>query len=102
MKCKILIDGKEREVVISGITKAHRREFLGFAKELAKLDKNEEIDDGEKADKALEVMDWIEKLGIEHSNLIDEDKAKLDLEALDVITISTRDILQPTGDKKKL
>ncbi len=101
MKCKILIDGKEREVIISGITKSHRREFLDFAKMLAKIDKDDSMDDGEKAEKALKIMDWIEELGLKHSNLPDEDKKKLDLEASDIITETTREILQPAGDKKK-
>ncbi len=101
MKCKILIDGDEKEVIISGITKSDRREFLNQAKKLAKLDKDDSVDDGEKADRALGVMDWIEKLGLDHSNLTDEEKEKIDLEASDIITDTAREILQPVGDKKK-
>ena len=101
MKCKIIIDGKEKEVTISGLSKNDRRELLTLAKGMAKLEKDESVDDGEKAEEALKVMDWMENLGLEHSDLNDEEKAKLDLEALDVITITTREILQPADDKKK-
>jgi len=101
MKCKILIDGKEREVIISGITKAHRREFIEHAKVLSKLDKNDSIPDSEKIDKALEVTDWLEKLGLDHSNLTDEEKEALDIEASDIITATAREILQPDVEKKR-
>jgi len=101
MKCKIIIDGKEKEVTISGITKSHRREFIDHAKALSKLDKNDSIDDAQKIDKALEVTDWLEKLGLDHSDLTPEEKEGLDLEASDIITSTSREILQPDVEKKR-
>ncbi len=101
MKCKISIEGKEVEVIISGITKAHRRGFVKLATEINKLEKDDSIGDDEKANKALETMEWLENLGLEHSNLSDEQKEKLDLEATDEIVSTTREILHPQLDKKK-
>ena len=101
MKIKIIIEGQEREVIIQGMNKNLRSEFYDKIKELDKLDKEEGKSDADKIDSATRLIDWLEQAGLKHSNLTDEEKAKVDLEALDEISAAAREILQPSTVKKK-
>lgn len=101
MKIKILINGTEKEVTIQGMGKNHRREFYDKIKELDKFDKKEDTSDSDKIDVADSLLTWLEEIGLRHSNLTDEERKDLDLEALDEISTAAREILQPSEIKKK-
>ena len=101
MKIKIILEGKEREIVIQGMKKTHRRDFYDKIKDLDKIDKKEGVLDTDKIDAADGLLTWLEEMGLKHSDLTDEEKEKLDLEALDEISTAAREILQPSEIKKK-
>ena len=100
MKIKIILGDKEREVKIKGIKKKYRNEYYDLLLELEKIDDDESLSTREKLMKADEFITWLEDLGIDHSDLTEDEKKELDLEDLKIISATVREILQPLSEKK--
>jgi len=100
MKIKLEINKKEKEVIIKGLTKSHRSQYFKKASKLDKINSDESVDNEIKLNEAENFINWLQELGLEYSDLTDEEKSSLDLEELDKITDCVRGILQPNLEKK--
>jgi len=101
MKIKLILGDKEKEINIKGIKKKYRNKYYDRLLELEKIDDDESLSTKEKLYKADEFITWLEDLGIQHSDLTEDEKKELDLEHLKIISEIVREILQPLSDKKK-
>lgn len=102
MKFKVIIDGSEKEVILTA-SSSERDVFLKKSTQLLKAEKNEEIDLESRAKVAIEFTTWLQELALSKINLNDEEKKKLkdDIEQLDIIIKNLSDILKPFGWEKK-
>ncbi len=95
MKVKIIINEKEREVVISGLKRRHKKEWMNKINSMAKQYKQDDIS---VIGNMTEFLDFQDDFIIERSDLTKEEYDDLDLEEANKIILAIRKILFPEGD----
>ncbi len=101
MQVKIDLNGKERVVTIKGIKKKYRGEYLDKLLVMEKASEDKDLSTEEKLKAATEFLDWVESLAIEYSDLKEEEKEELDIEACDILRDEVRELLSPVSETKK-
>ncbi len=95
MKIKIMIEEKEREVIISGLKRKHKKAWMDKVNNLAKEFKEDNI---AVIGNLGDFLDFQDDFIIEHSDLTKEEYDDLDLEEANKIILAVRKVLFPEGD----